>query len=157
MIPDEPVRKHLVALLKGGHAHTPATDALAGWPPESRGLKPDGVGHSAWELLEHLRIAQWDILGFSLSADHVSPDFPAGYWPPSASLPADAAWDRSVEQFRVDLEAMETLVSDPATDLLTPFAHGEGQTVLREVLTLAAHNSYHIAQLMMLGKMLGLK
>ena len=152
---DESLRNHLVALLKGGHSHSPIEQAIAAWPAQSRGSKPGDANHTAWQLLEHLRTAQWDILGFSLSADHVSPKYPDGYWPDTEAPPGDEAWDQSVLQFAKDLEAMQSLVADPGTDLYAPIPHGDGQTILREALTLATHNSYHIGQLMTLRKVLG--
>ncbi len=155
MTQDESLRNHLVALLKAGHSHSPIGQVVAAWPSESRGTKPGDANHTAWQLLEHLRTAQWDILGFSLSADHVSPEFPDGYWPDSDTPPNDQAWEQSVEQFAKDLEAMRALVSDPSTDLHARIPHGDGQTILREALTLASHNSYHIGQLMTLRRVLG--
>ena len=153
---DPALRRHLVAMLQTGHAHVSFETAVAGWDIELRGVRPEGGGHTAWELVEHLRIAQWDILEFSRSADHVSPDFPDGYWPPSPAPPGAGDWDRSVGRFAADLEAMQALVSDPARDLYERIPHGEGQTLLREALTLASHNSYHVGQLMSLRKVFGL-
>ena len=118
-------------------------------------MKLGDANHTAWEILEHLRIAQWDILSFSLSADHVSPKFPDGYWPDTESPPSDEAWDQSVGQFANDLGAMQSLVSDTSIDLHARIPHGDGQTILREALVLASHNSYHIGQLMTLRKVLG--
>ena len=155
MTQDESLRNHLVAVLKAGHSHSPIGQVVAAWPAPSRGSKPGEANHSAWQLLEHLRIAQWDILGFSRSADHVSPEFPDGYWPDTEAPPSEEAWDQSVAQFEKDLEAMQSLVSDPTTDLHARIPHGDGQTILREALTLASHNSYHIGQLMTSRKVLG--
>ena len=155
MTQDESLRNHLVSVLKGGHSHSPIDQVIAGWPAETRGSKPGDANHSAWQLLEHLRMAQWDILGFSLSADHVSPEYPDGYWPDSEAPPSDEAWDQSVSQLGKDLEAMQSLILDRTTDLHARIPHGDGQTILREALTLASHNSYHIGQLMTLRKVLG--
>ncbi|NNG15953.1 MAG: DinB family protein, partial [Gemmatimonadales bacterium] len=105
--------------------------------------------------LEHLRIAQWDILEFSRKPDHVSPSFPDGYWPETDAPPDGSAWDRSVESFLADLDAMQALVMDRATDLFAQIPWGDGQTVLREALVLADHNSYHLGQLILIGKVLG--
>jgi uncharacterized damage-inducible protein DinB len=154
--PDKSLRVHLTALLQGGHAHTTMMEAFKDWPPQARGAKPKGISHSAWELLEHLRIAQWDIIEFSLSAEHVSPEFPAGYWPDSQEPPEAADWDRSLEQLEKDQSVMRALIADPETDLHARIPHGDGQTVLREALTLASHNSYHVGQVMMLRKLLGI-
>jgi uncharacterized damage-inducible protein DinB len=146
---------HLHELLRGGHAHAAFAEVVQRWPEGLRGILPPGAAHTAWQLLEHLRICQSDILEFSRSASHVSPKFPDGYWPMSASPPDANAWERSVAAFRADLEGMEALVADPATDLLARIPHGDGQTVLREALMLADHNAYHLGQLVLLRRLLG--
>jgi hypothetical protein len=152
---DKALRDHLLYLLRGGGAHLSFDDAAGGLAPEHRGAKAPGTPHSAWRLLEHMRIAQWDILEFSRNAEHVSPPFPNGYWPDGDAPPDEAAWERSVEAFRADLRAMEGLVADPATDLYAPIPHGEGQTILREALLVADHNAYHLGQLVMVRRALG--
>jgi hypothetical protein len=149
------LRTELDKLLSGQGAHVDFDQAIADLPADLRGVKPHGSPHSAWELLEHLRIAQWDMLGFSRDAKHVSPPWPAGYWPASAAPPDDAAWNRSVDAFRGDLASMRKLVMDPASDLFTPFAHGEGQTLLREAFQVADHNAYHIGELVLLRRIFG--
>jgi hypothetical protein len=157
MTPDQvaAVREHLLYLLRGGGAHLDFEAAIADLPVGLRGARAPGVPHSPWRLLEHMRIAQWDILEFSRNPQHVSPPFPTGYWP-SGDAPADeAAWERSVAAFRADLRAMQELVADPATDLFAPIPHGEGQTVLREALLVADHNAYHLGQLVVVRRMLG--
>jgi uncharacterized damage-inducible protein DinB len=151
----EALRQHLLYLLKGGGAHVDFETAIADLPAGRRGSKPKAYPHTPWQLLEHMRIAQWDILEFSRSADHVSPAFPEGYWPKSDAPRDRAAWDNSVQAFRKDLEAMQNLVADPATDLFAPIPHGEGQTILREALLVADHNAYHLGQLVMLRRLLG--
>jgi hypothetical protein len=152
---DKTLRDHLVNLLRGGAAHLDFDAAIAELPVALRGAKVPGVPHTPWRLLEHLRIAQWDILEFSRNAAHVSPAFPDGYWPNSDSPPNPAAWERSVAAFRADLQAMQDLVADPATDLFARIPHGQGQTILREALLLADHNSYHLGQLVLLRRALG--
>ena len=149
------LRRHILDLLRGGNAHLNFEEAFAGLPPDLRGAKPEGLPYSPWRLLEHMRIAQWDILEFSRNPKHVSPKFPAGYWPQSDGPPDDTAWQKSIRQFRDDLKAMQDLVEDPATDLFAPIAHGEGQTVLREALLVADHNSYHLGQLVVVRRLLG--
>jgi hypothetical protein len=149
------LRKHLIELLKGGSAHADFESAVAEFPVARAGDKPPGAPHSAWQLLEHLRIAQWDILEFSRNPKHVSPKWPEGYWPESGSPSTKAAWSKSVRSFRADLNAMTDLVSDPASDLTAPFPHGDGQTLLREALLVADHNAYHIGQLVLLRQLLG--
>ncbi len=157
MTPDQTtaLREHVLYLLRGGGAHLNFDKAVAGLPPELRGVRPAGLPHSPWRLLEHMRIAQWDILEFSRDPGHVSPPFPEGYWPQGDAPPDAGAWDRSVVAFRADLHAMEALVADPASDLFTPFPHGQGQTLLREALLVADHNAYHLGQLVVVRRLLG--
>ncbi len=152
---DHSLRKHLLELLRGGSAHLQFEAALADFPRKLRGVKPAGLDFTAWRLLEHMRIAQWDILKFSRNPKHVSPEFPAGYWPQTDAPPNAAAWEKSVAGFRADLKAMQRLVEDPATDLFAPIPHGEGQTILREAMLVVDHNAYHLGQLVMLRRLLG--
>lgn len=149
------LRNHLVYLLSGGGAHVSLEQALADFPRELRGAKPVGLPFTAWRLLEHLRIAQWDILEFSRNPKHVSPEFPQGYWPEGDAPPGDAAWEKSVKAFQADLRAMQRLVKNPSTDLPARIPHGTGQTILREALLVADHNSYHLGQLVLLRRLLG--
>jgi uncharacterized damage-inducible protein DinB len=155
MARDKALREHLLALLKGGEAHVDFEAAIKGMPPGLRGVRPAEGVHSAWELLEHLRIAQWDILEFTQDAAHVSPEFPAGYWPDSPEPPDQGAWDRSVASFREDFQEITDLVRDEGTDLFAKIPHGDGQTVLREVLLVVDHNAYHIGEMVMLRRVLG--
>jgi hypothetical protein len=152
---DQALREHLLYLLRDGGAHLNFDAAVAGLPAELRGARPPGVPHTPWRLLEHLRIAQWDILEFSRNPKHVSPKFPEGYWPADDAPPDEAAWDRSAAAFRADLRAMCDLVADPSTDLFAPLPHGTGQTVLREALLVADHNAYHLGQLVVVRRALG--
>ena len=144
---DAILREQLIYLLKGGGAHVHFEDALNGFPAALRGTFVKGLPHTGWQLLEHSRIAQWDILEFSRSAKHESPDFPGGYWPKTPVPPDDAAWDNSAKQFFRDLAAMVQFVKNPRTDLYQRIPHGDGQTILREALLLADHNAYHLGQL----------
>jgi hypothetical protein len=155
MDPVQTLREQLVKFLGGRGAHADFDDAVAGLPVSLRDVKPADAPHSAWELLEHLRIAQWDMLEFSRDPNHVSPPWPSGYWPASAQPPDARAWDESVAAFRADREAMQHLISNPASDLFTPFPHGEGQNLLREALQMADHNAYHIGELVLLRRLLG--
>lgn len=152
---DDSLRKHLLELLRGGHAHLGFAEAIEGLPASLRGATAPNLPHTPWQLLEHLRMAQWDILEFSRRAEHVSPKWPAGYWPETAAPPDDAAWTQSVESFRRDLKAMEDLVADPKSDLHAKIPWGKGQTILREALLVADHNAYHIGQLVTLRQALG--
>ncbi len=149
------LRKHLQELLRGGSAHLTFEQAIRGLPSHLRGRQPGKLPFTAWRLLEHLRIAQWDILEFCRNPRHVSPEFPSGYWPPSAAPPHAAAWERSVKAFRRDLRDMEKLISDPSKDLYEPLPHGQGQTLLREALLVADHNAYHLGQIILLRRLLG--
>jgi hypothetical protein len=149
------IRHHLLELLDGGHAHPDFEAAIADLPADLRGAKPPGLPHTPWRLLEHMRIAQWDILRFSIDPAHVSPEFPSGYWPEGDAPPDHGAWDRTVESFRTDLQKMKDLVSGPQTDLFASIPHGQGQTILREALLVADHNSYHIGQLITVRRLLG--
>jgi hypothetical protein len=153
--PQHALRRHLTELLNGGQAHTTFDAAVADLPESLRGARPDGLPHTPWRLVEHMRIAQWDILEFSRNAAHVSPTFPDGYWPTDDAPDSPSDWDRSVTAFRDDLRAMCDLVTDPATDLFAPIPHGDGQTVLREALLVADHNSYHLGQLVAVRRLLG--
>jgi hypothetical protein len=152
---DQAVREHLVNLLKGGGAHVHFMDAMDGFPEAKRGAFVEGLKHTGWQLMEHVRIAQWDILEFSRNPKHKSPGFPEGYWPKTPVPPDDAAWEKSVQAFQRDLQEMIRLVKNPKTDLCAPLPHGDGQTVLREALVLADHNSYHLGQLIDLRRALG--
>lgn len=152
---DRAVREHLLYLLKGGGAHLNVESAVKGVPENLRGVRPEGSPHSLWELLEHMRIAQWDILRFSIDPKHVSPDFPDGYWPETPAPPNDRAWSQSVREFETDLETMCKLVDDDSTDLMARIPHGDGQTILREALLVADHNAYHLGQFVLTRRLLG--
>jgi DinB superfamily len=151
----DPVREQVIKLLAGGQAHATLEDVVKDFPAKLRGVKPKGAPHTAWELLEHMRIALWDILEFSRDAKHVSPSWPEGYWPKTQKPPSDAAWKKSVAAIRKDLAAMQKLVANPKTDLNAKIPHGTGQTILREALLVADHNAYHIGQLLLVRRLLG--
>jgi hypothetical protein len=153
--PHKSLREHLLYLLAGGGAHLSFDQAIDGVPPQLRGKTVLPVPHSPWRLLEHMRIAQLDILEFSRNPNRVSPPWPAGHWPQGDAPPDDQSWDRSIERFRADLEAMKALVADPATDLFARIPHGDGQTILREALLVADHNAYHLGQLVVVRRLLG--
>jgi hypothetical protein len=149
------LRQHVLYLLRGGGAHADFERAIADLPVKLRGRKPKGAAHSPWELLEHMRIAQWDILEFTRNPKHISPDFPEGCWPPTPAPPRPKDWNKSAESFRSDLKTMQKLVANPRADLLAPLKHGDGQTLLREALLVADHNAYHLGEMVMLRRMLG--
>lgn len=146
------VRQHVLKVLRGRSAHIDLKSALQDFPLDRINDRPGNSPHSAWDLLEHLRLAQWDILEFTRDPEHVSPTFPDGYWTKSEATPED--WKHSLAQVLADLLAMRELVADEATDLLAPLPHGNGQTVMREALLIADHNAYHIGQIMLIKKML---
>ena len=152
---EKSLREHLAWLLQQGNAHVTFPQAVDHLPVEDRGRRPPEIPHSPWRLLEHLRICQWDILEFSRNPNHVSPEFPDGYWPLSDGPPDATAWDRSIAAFQEELRQMVRLVTDPSTELHAPIPHGTGQTVLREALLLADHNAYHIGQLVLVRRALG--
>jgi hypothetical protein len=149
------LREHLLYLLNGGGAHARFDDVIRSWPEELRGAKPNGLPHSAWMLLDHLRLAQSDILEFSRSSKHTSPEWPKGYWPKTEAPHNPVAWNKSVQQFRKDLKSMQALVANPKTDLYVRIPWGDGQTILREALLLADHNAYHLGQLVDVRRLLG--
>jgi hypothetical protein len=156
---NQSLRAELDRLLSGQGAHADFDAAVADLPAKLRGAKPrsdhGAAAHSPWELIEHMRIAQWDMLEYSRDPKHASPEWPGGYWPNSPEPGSAAAWDNSINSFHRDLKAMRKLVADPAADLFAPFPHGEGQTLLREALQLADHNAYHVGELIFLRRILG--
>jgi hypothetical protein len=149
------LREHVIYLLDGGGAHARFNDAVKDMPENLRGVKPNSLPHSVWMLLEHLRIAQRDILEFSRNPKYESPKWPEGYWPNTEAPPNAPAWSKSVQQFRKDLKAMQDLVANPKKDLYARIPWGDGQTILREALLLADHNAYHVAQLIDVRRLLG--
>ena|SRR5271165_1478828 len=154
--PDASLRQHLIELLKGGNAHVGFLDTIENIPKNKRGAYAKGLPHTAWQLLEHLRIAQWDILEFSRNPKHISPEFPVGYWPSTPAPHDEAAWKKSIKAFRRDQRAMIRLVANRRRDLHTAFSWGDGQTLLREALLVADHNAYHLGQLLDLRRALGI-
>jgi uncharacterized damage-inducible protein DinB len=155
MANEKALREHLVKLLKGGDAHADFERTIADFPAELRGKTPKGAEHSPWQLLEHLRLAQEDILDFSTNASYKAKEWPKDYWPEKPAPPDPKAWDRSIHLFCEDLKAMCALVEDEKTDLYGKIPHGEGQTVLREALVVADHNAYHLGQIVLLRRLLG--
>jgi len=141
---DQSLRDHLLSLLRGGNAHISFDDFIAGFPAESCRRRIEGLPYTAWQVLEHMRIAQWDILEFCRDAKHVSPKWPEGYWPKADDLGNQELWKETVEKFSHDLNQMADLLADPATDLFAKIPHASGQTLLREALLVADHNAYHL-------------
>jgi hypothetical protein len=153
---DKALRNHVVNLLSGRGAHVDWKASFAGVGSKWRGVRAAGVPYSLWELLEHMRIAQWDILEFSRDAKHVSPEWPAGYWPSTQAPPSAKAWEKSMRLFSRDLASMRKLVANGKTDLFAKIPHGTGQTILREALLVADHNSYHLGQVLIVRRLLGI-
>jgi hypothetical protein len=149
------IREHLLYVLQGGGAHANFDAATAGIPVALRGRCPKGAAHSPWEIVEHMRLAQWDILEFSRNAKHVSPAWPDGFWPESPAPPRAAAWQESLKAFRRDLKTMQRLVANPRSRLFARIPHGDGQTLLREALLIADHNAYHLGELIVVRRLLG--
>ena len=147
------LREHLLALLDSGDAHQDFDSAVEAVPAAARGKRPAGAPHSPWELIEHMRIAQSDILEYSRDAAHVSPEFPKGYWPPSPEPPSETAWDESVAKFRAGRAALAALVNDESTDLFAKIPHGTA-TLLAQLFLIADHNTYHLGQLVLVRRML---
>jgi hypothetical protein len=152
---DKQLREHLVELLNGHGAHAGFDDVVKNMPENLRGVKPDGLPHTGWMLLEHLRLAQRDILEFSRNSKYKAPKWPDDYWPKAEAPPSAAAWTKSIQQFRKDLKAMQELVANPKTDLFASIPWGDGQTILREALLVADHNSHHLGQIIDVRRLLG--
>jgi DinB superfamily len=153
--PQKSLPEHLLYVLQGGGAHATFDATVKNFPAGLRGKKVEGFPHTAWMLVEHLRMAQRDILEFSRNHKYVAPKWPDDYWPKREAPPSPAAWNKSIAEFRKDLKAMQALVKNPKTDLFAPLPWGDGQTVLREAFLVADHNAYHIGQLVMLRRILG--
>jgi len=154
---DDELRTQLVALLDGGQAHATFEDAVRDFPVELRGVVPDGLPYSAWQILEHIRIAQRDILDFSAppTGGYQAMEWPAAYWPKEKAPGSVQAWERSVAAVEADREKFKGLITKPGADLAKPFLWGTGQNLLREALLIADHNAYHVGELIVLRRLLG--
>ena len=149
------LRQQIVDLLTKENAHAGFDSAINNLPANLRGQRPKGAEHSPWEILEHMRIAQEDILDFSVNPNYKVLAWPEDYWPKTPAPPTDADWDRSIEHFRSDLKKMCDLVADESTDLFQKIPHGDGQTILREALLIADHNAYHLGEMVLVRRLLG--
>lgn len=143
---DKQVRDQLLALLQGGDAHMTFDEAVANFPRDRVNTRLPHVPYTLWHLLEHLRIAQWDILEFIRNPRYVSPPWPEGYWPAIEAQADEAAWEKTLASFRADLQSLEEIVADPSVNLYTPIPHANGQNILREILVVADHNAYHLGE-----------
>ena len=151
---DQALRDHLLYVLRGEGAHITFEDFVKDFPAALCGERVEGLPYTAWQVLEHIRIAQWDILEFSRDAKHVSPKWPEGYWPPQDQIGTPELWQQTIDKFRSDAKQMEELAANPSTDLLAKISHGTGQTILREALLVADHNSYHLGALVVMSRIL---
>jgi len=151
---DSVLREQLVELLNGGSAHVMTGAALADFPSDKRGLKPEGAPHNAWQLLEHIRFTLHDLLDFCTNSHYLAPKWPEEYWPKAKVPPSDESWDQTVSALHADLEAFQELVRDPETNLYSTIPWGDGQTILREIFLAADHTSYHLGQIVYLSKQL---
>lgn len=149
------LRDHLARVLDWHDAHATFEQAVADVPPRLRGARPEGLPYSPWQLLEHLRLAQHDILDFCVNPEYTELSWPADYWPRDAAPPSSAAWDKSVAAFRKDREALQALARNPDIDLFAAIPHGTGQTYLRELLLAADHAAYHVGELVIVRRLLG--
>ena len=154
MDPDKLVREQLLFLLGGGNAHMSFDQAVAEFPLEYINRLPPNVPYTPWHLLEHMRIAQWDILEFIRNPEYLSPEWPEGYWPPQDEQADEFRWEQTLRDFRADLRAFQEMVEDPGTDLFAPLPHAQDYTVLREILVVADHNAYHIGEFAILRQVM---
>ncbi len=152
---DKVAREQLLALLRGGNAHIGFDGAVADFPVAYINSKPPNVPYTPWHLLEHIRIAQWDILEFIRNPEHVSPKWPEGYWPSPDEQADEAKWQQTIDDFRADMKAIQDLVTDPNTDLFAQIPHAQGYTIFREILLVADHNAYHIGEFAILRQVMG--
>jgi hypothetical protein len=154
---DAAVREQLVALLRGGQAHATISDAVADFPPERISERPTGTPYSAWQLLEHIRITLHDLMEFATNSEYVELEWPAGYWPKDAAPGPDESWSATVKAIQADMKSFETLVHSPDSNLYAAIPWGKnGETLLREVLLAADHTSYHVGELILLRRVLGI-
>jgi len=154
---DKIIREQLYALLQGGNAHMGFAEAVSGFPIKEINHRLPNASYTVWHLLEHMRIAQWDILEFVKNPDHVSPEFPEGYWPRPDEMATAAQWKRTIRGFSADLTAFEDLVKNPKTDFFGPIPHAKDYTVFREVLLAADHNAYHVAEIVTIRRLLNMR
>ena len=156
MDPDKVVPDQLLSFLRGGNAHLTFDQSVADFPPDHINVQPPNISYTPWHLLEHIRIAQGDILEFIRDPDHVSPRWPEGYWPPSGAKADEAKWGKTTAGFHADLQALQDMIQDPATDLYAPIPHAREYTVFREILLVADHNAYHIGEFAILRQVMGI-
>ncbi len=154
---DKTIREQLLALLRGGNAHMSFGDAVSGFPLKEMNRRLPNASYTVWHLLEHMRIAQWDIVDFVRNPDHISPEFPGGYWPKEDEMATVSQWKKTIQGFRLDLKSAEKIIRDPKTDFFSPIPHAKDYTVFLEILTLADHNAYHVGEFVTLRRVLNMK
>jgi len=154
MTSDQVVREQLLALLNGGNAHMNFEQAVTDFPAEHFNTRPDNVAYTPWHILEHLRIAQWDILEFIRNPDHISPDWPKGYWPDPAEESDQNQWKETISAFLSNLGSLRSLVKDSGVDLYAPIPHAPNYTIFREILVVSDHNAYHIGEFAILRQVM---
>lgn len=153
---DKQLRDQLVQMIAGEHAHVSLDNALKGIPQKATGIRPDRVPYSVWQLAEHIRITQWDIVKFSSDPEHISPPWPVGYWPEKEAPEDPQAWKQCLASIRKDREMMIEMILDPETDIMKPFPYGDGQNLLREALLIIDHTSYHTGEIIVVRRLLGI-
>jgi len=153
--PDQVTRQQLIALLRGENAHMNFSQAVKNFPLQAANQQPPNVPYTPWQLLEHIRIAQWDILEFIRDPDHVSPEWPKGYWPEEGAQADQSRWQQTIDQYLADRRALEAIVSDRSKDLTAPIPHAQDYTILREILVVSDHGAYHIGEFATLRQVMG--
>jgi uncharacterized damage-inducible protein DinB len=148
------LRNQLITLLEKSDAHQPLDAAIKNLPAELRGVKPENLPYSIWQLIDHIRAVQWDILEFSRNADYQSPPWPEGYWTKQVQPSDNNAWQQALDQIQQDRDTFIALLADPQLDLFQPFAHGDGQNLLREALLIADHTAYHVGEIIIIRRLL---
>jgi hypothetical protein len=154
---DKIIREQLIDLLKGGNAHMSFSDAVSGFPLKEINRRLPNASYTVWHLLDHMRIAQWDILEFVRNPHHISPEFPVGYWPKEDEMATASRWRKTVKGFLIDLKAVQKLVKDPQTEFYSPIPHAKDYNVFLEILTMADHNAYHVGELVTLRRVLNMR
>ena len=155
MTSEQIVRQQLLALLNGGNAHMSFEQAVADFPAEHFNTRPANVSYTPWHILEHLRIAQWDILDFIRNPDYVTPEWPKDYWPDAGEIAKQLQWDKTISSFLQDLQSLRDITADPETDLYAPLPHAPDYTIFREILVVSDHNAYHIGEFAILRQVMG--
>ena len=154
---DKIIREQLLALLKAENAHMSFSDAVSGFPLKEINRRLPNASYTVWHLLEHMRIAQWDILEFVRNPHHISPEFPVGYWPKEDEMATASQWRKTIKGFLIDLKAVQKLVKDPQTEFFSPIPHAKDYNVFLEILTMADHNAYHVGELVTLRRVLNMR